>query len=785
MAAAAGAGNAKKAHRVLPILLALLWSFWCSESSQQPLRMGGVVLVQAQFIEETDSPVGAPTGSEDTSAPVGGGDEDTNVPTETPEGEGETEPTEAPTKAPVEELPTAIPTAVNVEVTDAPSTKAPISLEPTPAPSVNRTTNFPTAPPSLAPTTAAPTVRNTTEPTTEPSLEPTNVVPTAVPSIPPTQSPKPSLVEPIPTRTPSDQPSPAPQPAPVATTKRPTSQPVVAPTPQDGTLVEEIVPNLQLAFRGATEMSAAEIVDFQNAMTEWFDAYFNGEEEGEENDEEKEGERSFLRRLVDRMTATPFLYQDTTTNNNKAGTSDPENTQAISTTIRRSTTSSNSSGRNRRIQWQQPARRGLQNAPNRVNFPYDMRSNFDVTDQDSTSTARTNFVTYSHSLEYMAPDGASPPTDIVLYPFLDADYTEILAERLSTSLPDSFSGLRTPIDLPVAIAPTTAPTAKSNSKGFWTLPVIIGISAGGAALLIGCCAGVYIMANRNKRPENYLDARQDSQTKYVSDDDNNGNRDDDDDDDYKHDDLGLPTQFQMSSMMSGLGNDDDIISTMDDPTVVNKMHSIDASAMSGGYGDQRCEFLVCICVHVCCFSFDFSYNTCFFISLCNNSVATVDYDYSKAYGGGGDHSVISSVGGTLGDATRQTAGELAAGSAAARAALGASFDDRGSRRNMNNNNSNHMMNSNNNNGNDREELIVIDAPAGKLGVVIDTPDDGAPVVHAVKDTSVIAHLIQVGDKLIKVDDEDVRSMTAIKVSKLISKKSANPVRRLTIIRTMA
>lgn len=146
-------------------------------------------------------------------------------------------------------------------------------------------------------------------------------------------------------------------------------------------------------------------------------------------------------------------------------------------------------------------------------------------------------------------------------------------------------------------------------------------------------------------------------------------------------------------------------------------------------------------------------------------MATVDYDYSKAYGGGGDNSVVSSVGGTLGDNTRQTAGDVAAGSAAARAALGASFE------------------SDIRNSGIQEQVIIIDAPAGKLGVVIDTPDDGAPVVHAVKDTSVIAHQIQVGDKLIAVDDEDVRSMTAIKVSKLISKKSANPNRRLTIVRT--
>lgn len=147
----------------------------------------------------------------------------------------------------------------------------------------------------------------------------------------------------------------------------------------------------------------------------------------------------------------------------------------------------------------------------------------------------------------------------------------------------------------------------------------------------------------------------------------------------------------------------------------------------------------------------------------------MDYDYSKAYGGGGDTSVVSSAGGTMGDNTRQTAGEAATSTAAARAALGASFDSEGQYRDEE--------------SNMKEEVIEVDAPAGKLGVVIDTPDDGAPVVHAVKDSSVIADQICVGDKLIAVDDEDVRSMTAIKVSKLISKKSANPSRKLTIVRT--
>jgi membrane-associated protease RseP (regulator of RpoE activity) len=151
-------------------------------------------------------------------------------------------------------------------------------------------------------------------------------------------------------------------------------------------------------------------------------------------------------------------------------------------------------------------------------------------------------------------------------------------------------------------------------------------------------------------------------------------------------------------------------------------------------------------------------------------VATVDYDYSKAYGGAGDTSV-SSAGGTFGSNTQNQSALDPANARATGAALGAMPTDNAFDPGFRDGN------------NVKEEIIHIFAPPGKLGVVIDTPDDGAPVVHAVKDSSVIADKITVGDKLVAVDDEDVRSMTAIKVSKLISRKSANPSRKLTVIRT--
>ena len=81
-----------------------------------------------------------------------------------------------------------------------------------------------------------------------------------------------------------------------------------------------------------------------------------------------------------------------------------------------------------------------------------------------------------------------------------------------------------------------------------------------------------------------------------------------------------------------------------------------------------------------------------------------------------------------------------------------------------------------------ESLLDVYSPVGKLGVIINAPDDGAPMIHAIKDDSPIVDKVMVGDKLVAVDDEDVRAMTARKVSKLISTKMNNPSRKFTIIR---
>ena len=80
----------------------------------------------------------------------------------------------------------------------------------------------------------------------------------------------------------------------------------------------------------------------------------------------------------------------------------------------------------------------------------------------------------------------------------------------------------------------------------------------------------------------------------------------------------------------------------------------------------------------------------------------------------------------------------------------------------------------NNNGknNRRPKPFEVRAPPGMLGMVIDTPNGGVPVVRAIKPDSILTGRVQIGDRLITVDQVDVTSMTALEVSNLISVKSS-------------
>ena len=85
-------------------------------------------------------------------------------------------------------------------------------------------------------------------------------------------------------------------------------------------------------------------------------------------------------------------------------------------------------------------------------------------------------------------------------------------------------------------------------------------------------------------------------------------------------------------------------------------------------------------------------------------------------------------------------------------------------------NHNNNDSSNNPNLSNRVKPFEVRAPPGKLGMVVDTPNGGVPVVRAIKADSVLNGSVQVGDRLISVDHVNVTSMSALEVSNLISLK---------------
>lgn len=73
----------------------------------------------------------------------------------------------------------------------------------------------------------------------------------------------------------------------------------------------------------------------------------------------------------------------------------------------------------------------------------------------------------------------------------------------------------------------------------------------------------------------------------------------------------------------------------------------------------------------------------------------------------------------------------------------------------------------------------IAAPPGLLGLILESGNvDGRPIVNSIKPFSALANRVRVGDHLVSVDNEDVSTMTASKVSQLIASKQ-HKVRILT------
>ncbi|KAL7494980.1 hypothetical protein ACHAWT_003569, partial [Skeletonema menzelii] len=73
------------------------------------------------------------------------------------------------------------------------------------------------------------------------------------------------------------------------------------------------------------------------------------------------------------------------------------------------------------------------------------------------------------------------------------------------------------------------------------------------------------------------------------------------------------------------------------------------------------------------------------------------------------------------------------------------------------------------------------APAGKLGIVVDTSNDG-PIIHSIKGDSPLLGKVFPGDYITAIDGEDVSNWSAHQVTKLVALKSGS-IRKLTLLST--
>jgi len=84
----------------------------------------------------------------------------------------------------------------------------------------------------------------------------------------------------------------------------------------------------------------------------------------------------------------------------------------------------------------------------------------------------------------------------------------------------------------------------------------------------------------------------------------------------------------------------------------------------------------------------------------------------------------------------------------------------------------------------KRSYVVVYAASGELGITVDD-SEGVPIIDAVSEMSPVAEKVFEGDRLIAVDDEDVKKLNSMEVSELIGEKSGNEKRKLSIIRFVA
>ncbi|KAL7471238.1 hypothetical protein ACHAXS_011543, partial [Conticribra weissflogii] len=80
-----------------------------------------------------------------------------------------------------------------------------------------------------------------------------------------------------------------------------------------------------------------------------------------------------------------------------------------------------------------------------------------------------------------------------------------------------------------------------------------------------------------------------------------------------------------------------------------------------------------------------------------------------------------------------------------------------------------------------EEILDLEVPPGTLGLILDSPDSGWPIVHDVKSSSIVLGFVNKGDRLVSIDGKDVRAIKSMEMSTIMN-KHCEQSRTVTIFR---
>jgi len=80
-----------------------------------------------------------------------------------------------------------------------------------------------------------------------------------------------------------------------------------------------------------------------------------------------------------------------------------------------------------------------------------------------------------------------------------------------------------------------------------------------------------------------------------------------------------------------------------------------------------------------------------------------------------------------------------------------------------------------------EEILDLEVPPGTLGLILDSPDSGWPIVHDVKSLSIVRGFVKEGDRLVSIDGKDVRAIKSMELSTIMN-KHCEQSRTVTIFR---